>query len=240
MVTLFPPVQRISTLAVSPRVETSFSRFLSHTFSLHDANSDFSNLHRSQDPPRDVPYSQGTGYIRQNPSSTLSPSLRDPNSPLSRYLDVVAEMIQVTLVPQGRLTTPSEWEVYRHDNRTMPLPPIFFVDRNDGVGLWLPDIVQARGYDTCERDTEAPLERRETTHIRINVRSHPFMQPAEILIRARRHPSQLPAYYDITSRDLTNALNPITLARFMDCVDISFDELFNVSFSASSVITVVD
>ena len=61
------------------------------------------------------------------------------------------------------------------------VPHIFFVNRID---FWLPDILQDRSHDPCgrERDSEALL-------IRINVRSHTFIQPAEILIHACRHPS---------------------------------------------------
>jgi len=80
----------------------------------------------------------------------------------------------------------------------------FLRQLNSGVGFWSPDVLQYRSHDP-EWDNEAPLERGAMTRMRINS----------------------PAYYDTTSRDLTNGLNPITLARFMDCVDISFDEFFN-------------
>ena len=68
------------------------------------------------------------------------------------------------------LTRPTE--VCRHADCTTLQPPIFFVNRNSGVGFWLPDILQDRSHDPCERVNEAPLERRAASHLRIDVRSH--------------------------------------------------------------------
>ena len=84
-----------------------------------------------------------------------------------------------------------------------------FINRNGGVNFRPPNILQNRSHDACERDNEAPLERRVTTHIPLDVRvrSHTFMQAAEILIHSCRHPSQWPGYshwaHDITTRDRT-------------------------------------
>jgi hypothetical protein len=175
---------------------------------------DFSN--RTPSLLRRPSYSQRTWRFIQDASAVSSLSFGVPNSLLPPDLRV--RTTQGMLIPQRRWTIPLEGEVYRHA---------------DGTTL---DILQGHGYDPRERDSGAPLERRATMDIRINVRSHTFIQPAEVLIRTCRHPSQWPGYSHqtqcITTRDPTNPIppTPITLTRFMNCVGTSVDGSFDVSF----------
>jgi hypothetical protein len=75
-------------------------------------------------------------------------------------------------VPQRRWTPAGGVNMRRHvEDATLQLP-IFFINRNGGVGFRLPDILQGHDLDLINRDTEASLGGATTTHIRINVSSH--------------------------------------------------------------------
>jgi len=126
--------------------------------------------------------------------------------------------------------------VCRHADGTTPQSPIFFVNRNSGVGFWSPGILQDRSHDP-EPGNEAPLERGAMTHIRINVRPHFLTAPQRSSSMFVGTPSQWPGYrhwaHDITTRDLTSARNLIKLVCLMNCVGTSVEGFFNVNVSFS-------
>ena len=76
---------------------------------------------------------------------------------------------QGTVVPQRRWTPADETDVRRYVASAALQLPVYFVNRNGGVGFWLPDILQGRDHDLYHGDREAPLGGRATTHLRINV-----------------------------------------------------------------------
>lgn len=121
---------------------------------------DFSNL--TLDFLRHLSYSQGTWHIMLHASAVLPLSLRVQNSLLA--LDFSARATQGMVVPQRRWETPFGWRPCRADCLERHF---LFVHRNNGVGFWLPEILQDHNHNPCERDDETPPKRR--THICINV-----------------------------------------------------------------------
>jgi len=118
-------------------------------------------------------------------------------------------MTQGTVVPQRRWTPADEVDIRRHVEEATLQLPVFFVNRHGGVGFLLTDILQGHDHDLYNRDDQASLGGRATTHIRIN----------------------WPGYRDwkrqIPTRDETYARNPITLSRFMKHVGTSVNKFMN-------------
>jgi len=150
--------------------------FLAHTFSPQDSHAFFALLLRTPDFLRyyRISYSQGVWYITQNvPHVQRSPpGVPSQNPPPA--LDFSVKGTQGTVVPQRRWIPADEEDVRRHVTQATLQLPIFFVNRNGGVGFGLPDILQGRDYDLYNRDSEASLGGVATTHIRINV-SPPYI-----------------------------------------------------------------
>ena len=208
-------------------------------FSPEDAHNFFALLLRTQGFLRDyrMSYSQGVWYIMQNPPFFQPPPPGVPPQNLMLPLDHNVCITQGTVVPQRRWTPADEIDVRRYvENATLQLP-IYFVNRNGGVGFWLPDILQGRDHDLYLGDTEAPLGGRATTHLRLNVSSYtrcPGCQDSQPDFSTAT-PSQWPGcgYWkrQIPTRDETHTRNPITRARFMKHVATSVDKFFDVSSS---------
>ncbi len=89
-------------------------------------------------------------------------------------LDFSVRTTQGTVVPQRRWTPADEVDVRRYVAGATLQLPVYFVNRNGGIGFWLPDILQGRVHDLYHGDREAPLGGRATTHLRINVSSHTY------------------------------------------------------------------
>ena len=154
---------------------------------------------------------------------------------MSLPLDFSVRMTQGTVVPQRRWTPAVEVDIRRHVEEATLQLPVFFVNRHGGVGFSLPDILQGHDHDLSNRDSQAPLGGRSTTHIRINVRPHIPILVTKVFMLVCRLLSQWPGYGDwkrqIATRDETYARNPITLGRFMKHIGTSVNNFMNVSFS---------
>ncbi len=212
--------------------------FIAYTFSPEDAHNFLALLLRTQDFLRHyrMSYSQGVWHIMQNPPFFPPQQPGIPPQNLMLPLDYNVRMAQGTVVPQRRWTPADEIDVRRYVESASLQLPIYFVNRNGGVGFWLPDILQGRDHDLYLGDREAPLGGRATTHLRINVSSHTCAgckdsQPCP----PTPTPSQWPGcgYWkrQIPTRDETHTRNPITRARFMKHVATSVDKFFDVSSS---------
>ena len=143
-------------------------------FSPEDAHYFLAILLKTQDFLRHyrMSYSQGIWYIMQNPPFFPPPPPGILPQNLMLPLDYNVRITQGTVVPQRRWTPADEIDVLRYVvNATLQLP-IYFVNRNGGIGFWLPDILQGRDRDLYNGDREALLGGRATTHIRINVSSY--------------------------------------------------------------------
>jgi len=137
--------------------------FLAHMFSPQGAYAFFALLLRIPDFRSHVSYSRGVWYMNHvQPSSGL---------PTQLPLDFSARTSEGTVIPQRRWTPADEVEIRRYVQGATLQLPVFFVNRNGGVGFWLPDILEGRDHDLCNRDSQAILGGRTTTHIRINVSS---------------------------------------------------------------------
>ena len=110
-----------------------------------------------------ISYSGGMWYkiYVEQPSSGL---------PTQLPLDFSTRTIEGTVVHQRRWTPADEVDIRRHVQEAVLSLPIFFVNRNGGVGFSLPDILEGRDSDLYNRDSQAPLPK-TTTFIRINVSS---------------------------------------------------------------------
>ena len=178
---------------------TSFDIFvdgyLAHTFSPQDAHSYFTLMFRTSNFGRHISSSQGMWYIMPNvpyePQLSLPVGIRIPGQSSPPPLDFSVRTTQGTVVPQWRQTPIDEVDSRRRvEEATLQLPlAVFFVNRNGGVGFWLPDILQGRDCDLYNRDSQAPLGGGATAHIRINVSSQPLMLADGSFISVRRLPS---------------------------------------------------
>jgi hypothetical protein len=219
--------------------------FLANTF--QDVSDFFTLLLKTPDFLRyyRISYSRGVWYITQNASYVQQSSLTVPTQHPFLALDFSVKETQGTVVPQRRRSPSDDIDIRRHVAEATLQLPIFFVDRNWGVGFWLPDIIQSRDHDLCNRDSEAPLGGMTTTYIRINVSPHPYTSCGGF-IYVCRFLSQWPGYENlnwkrqIPARDATYGRNPITLGRFMKYIGTSVDKFFNVSFSLLLVIAVAN
>ena len=84
-------------------------------------------------------------------------------------LDYSMRATHGTVVPQRRWTPADEVDFRRHVQRAVLQLPIFFVNRNGGVGFQLSDILRGCDRDLRNANAFAPLGGKKTTHIRINV-----------------------------------------------------------------------
>jgi hypothetical protein len=142
-------------------------------FSPEDTRNFLVLLLRTQDFLRHyrISYSQGVWYIMQSPPYFPPPLPGTPPQNLMLPLDYNVPMTQGTVVPQRRWTPADEIDVRRYVASATLQLPIFFVNRNGGVGFWLPDILQGRDDDLHHGDREALLGK-TTTHLCINVSSY--------------------------------------------------------------------
>ena len=149
--------------------------FVAHTFSIRDAYDFFILLLRTpnflQQYRVSYSHAQGVWYIIP---SVPSLSLEESQS-ASLPLDFSVKITQGTVVPQRRWTPGDEPDIPRHVSEATLQLPVFFVNRNGGIGFWLPDILQGRDHDLHNRDNQASLGGRATTHIRINVSSLSYL-----------------------------------------------------------------
>ena len=146
--------------------------FLAHTFSPRDAYNFFVLLLRTPNFLQQcrVSYAHAQGYwyiIRSVPS----PSLCAPSQNVSLPLDFSTKIIQGTVVPQRRWTPADEVDIRRYEKQATLQLPVFFANRNGGIGFWLPDILQGRDHNLHNRGNQASLGGSATAHIRINVGS---------------------------------------------------------------------
>ena len=102
--------------------------------------------------------------------------------PSQGLLDINASITEGTVIPQMRWVPADEADYRRHVLEAVLQLPVFFVNRNGSVGFWLPDILEGRDGDLYNRDSQAPLGGRTTTHIRINV------SPLSLSSHKRHHP----------------------------------------------------
>ena len=163
--------------------------FIAHTFSPEDTHNFFALLLRTRDFLRQyqLSYSQGVWYIVQNPPLFHPPPPGVPIQNLQLPLDFSVRTTEGTIVPQRRWTPADEIDVRRYVETAELQLPIYFVNKNGGVGFWLPDILQGRDHDLYNGNGEAPLGGKSTTHIRIHVSSHALMLASSILIYALIH-----------------------------------------------------
>jgi hypothetical protein len=146
-------------------------------------------------------YAQGVWYIMQNPPYFLPPPPGTPPQNLMLPLDFSVRTTQGTVVPQERWAPADEIDVRRYVASATLQLPIYFVNRNGGIGFWLPDILQGRDHDLYHGDREAPLGGRATTHLRINVSSHTRMLAAKILNHVLRRLPPHSGLGVVTGRD---------------------------------------
>lgn len=154
-----------------PASDVLVDGFLANTFSPQDANAFFALLLRTPGFLRyyRVTYSRGVWYIMQNAPHVQRPSVGIQTQNPSRALDFSVKETQGTVVPQRRWIPADQVDFRRFVTEATLQLPIFFVNRNGGVGFWLPDILHCRDRDLYNRDSEASLGGVTTTHIRINV-----------------------------------------------------------------------
>ena len=95
-----------------------------------------------------------------------SPGVQLEPTPL---LDYSTRAIHGTVVPQRSWIPANEVDARRRIESAMLELPIFFVDRNGGLGFPLPDILRGRDRDLPNANSFAPLGGKTMTHIRINV-----------------------------------------------------------------------
>jgi len=228
--TFQPPVQ--------PTVNDIFvDGFLGNTFSPQDVHGFLTQLLRTPDFLQyyNVVYSRGTWYITQN----LLP--RSPGIPAQHPwmpLDLDVRATQGTVVPQQRWIPADEVDVRRHVEEASLELPIFFVKYDGGIGFALYDILQGHDIDLFNRDSQAQLGGRTTTHIRINVGPSTLILTTKVPDLCSPPPSlysQWPGYphwkRQIPTRDETYERAPIKLCRLMKHIATSVNNFFNVSSS---------
>jgi hypothetical protein len=159
--------------SVTP-IDVLVDGFLAHMFSPQDANAFFTLLLRTSDFLRyyGVSYLRGVWYITQNVPHVQRLSLGVPTQNPSPPLELSIKGTQGTVVPQRRWIPSESVDFRRFVTEAKLQLPIFFVNRNGGVGFWLPDILQGHDYDLRNRHCEASLGGATTTHIRVNVGPH--------------------------------------------------------------------
>ena len=155
--------------------------FISSTFSPQEAHDFFAHLLGTPNflQHYHISYAQDVWYImRTVPSPSSGLSCQNWLLPL----DFNIKVTQGAVVPQRRWTPADEVDIRRHVAEAKLQLPIFFIHLNGGVGFWLPDILQGRDRDLCNRDSEALLGGLTSTHIRIDVSAHTIILAAMFLI----------------------------------------------------------
>jgi len=174
--------------------------FIAQTFSPRDAYNFFILLLRTPHFLQQyrVSYSQShTQGVWRIIHRVPSPSPGAPSQDVSLPLDYSIKITQGTVVPQRRWTPADEVDIRRHVEEATLQLPVFFVNRNGAVGFLLSDILQGRDHELHNRDSQASLGGKSTTHIRINWPGYAYWR------------RQIP------TRDETYLRNPITVGRFM-------------------------
>ena len=152
--------------------------FIARTFSSEDANSYLKLV--LLEPPSGhatfrqyygISHHQGAWYITENSHLVLGTSPGVPLRP-TPLLDYSTRAIRGTVIPQRRWTPVDEVDVPRYVE-TLRRLPIFFVNRNGGLGFPLSDILRGCDRDLRNADDTAQLGLRTTTNIRINVSLSP-------------------------------------------------------------------
>jgi hypothetical protein len=146
---------------------------VARTFTPKDASNYFMLLLNTP-PPQNflqyygIAYHQSAWYIMYNGNLVQGTS---PGVPLqlTPLLDYDMRATHGTVVPQRRWTPADEVDVRRFVESAQLQLPIFFVNRNGGLGFRLPDILHGCDRDLHNANTFAPLGGKYTTHIRINV-----------------------------------------------------------------------
>jgi hypothetical protein len=149
-------------------------------------------------------YGQGAWYITHNSELVQGTSPGVPLQP-TPILDYTST-IQGTVVPQRRWAPADGGDIQRHvQSATLELP-IFFVNRNGGLGFQLTDILRGCDRDLRNANEFASLGGKTMTHIRINWPGYKYWKR------------------QISARDETHARNSITMGRFMKRVGASVDK----------------
>jgi hypothetical protein len=174
--------------------------FIAHTFASDDANIYLKLLLPAPSSKHFLQYygiltQQDTWYITRNSNlvqGTL-PGLSLQPTPLLDYRVTTSSMV----VPQRRWTPADEVDGQRHSEYATLRLPIFFVNRNGGLGLRLPDIFRDGDHDLQNANNLAPLGGRAWTHIWINVslstvNNHHLTRSAKLLVVARLWVLELP------------------------------------------------
>ena len=151
--------------------------FIARTFGSEDANSYFKILLREPSSKHFLQYyrtshHQSAWYITHNSNlvQCTSPGIPLQSAPLLDY-SVTA---YGTVVPQRRWTPDSKVTFRQSVEKAVLQPrlqlPIFFVNRNGGLGFRLPDILRGCDRDLQNANDFAPLGHKSmTSHIRIGV-----------------------------------------------------------------------
>jgi len=176
--------------------------FIAHMFSPQDACTFFTILLKIPDFRPHLSYSLGVWYMNYVQQSS-------PGLPTQLSLDFSTRTTEGTVVPQRRWLPADEVDIRRHVLEATLQLPVFFVNRNGGVGFWLPDILEGRDGDLYNRNSHASLGGRTTTHIGVNWPGHAYWR------------RQIPI------RDETYLRNPITVGRFMRHVGTSVNNFIN-------------
>ena len=162
-----------SFLADLPGMHLFVDGLVARTFTPEDANNYFMLLLKT--PPSQyilqyygIVYYQGAWYITNdgNLVQGISPGVPLQPTPL---LDYSTTATHGTVVPQRRWTPADEVDVRRFVENAVLQLPIFFVNRNGGLGFRLLDILRGCSRDLYNANNFAPLGGRHTTYLRINV-----------------------------------------------------------------------
>ncbi len=144
--------------------------FVSCTFGPGDANNYLMLLLRTQHfvPYYGIVYHQGAWHITRNAQYLQGTS---PGVPPVANLPLDYDMREThgTIVPQRRWTPADEIDFRRHVEDAVLQLPIFFANRNGGIGFWLPDILRGCDRDILNGGSFAALGGKASTQVRINV-----------------------------------------------------------------------
>jgi hypothetical protein len=111
---------------------------------------------------------QGAWYITRNSNLVQGASPGVPHQP-TPLLDYCTSATHGTVVPQRRWMPADDVDIRRYIESAVLQLPIFFVNRNGGLGFLLPDILRGYDHDLNNANSFAPLGGSITTHVRIHV-----------------------------------------------------------------------
>jgi len=191
--------------------------FIARMFTSRDATHYFMFLLRTQHFIQyyGIVYHRDAWFITHN-VNLLQGDVQHHTTPL---LDHSIRATYGTVVPQRRWMPVDEVDVRRHVQGAVLQLPVFFVNRNGGIGFPLLDILRGCDRDLLNANDFATLGGKTTTHIRINWRGYRDWKR------------------QIATRDETHARNPITVGRFMKHVGTSVDNFFRECMSNGVVST---